>query len=285
VIHRGLPANNVSRARLISIVAAAFAALSAAATPTHAQEYELFNRFSFAFEGSWAVMDSVIRLDSEALGKGTELDFENDGGLDSSKLVPTLSFEWMMGSRHRLGGWWMKVDRDSTRTILEEIRWGDKVFPIEEEVRFLLGNEEIALSYTYVAVLKPRHAFGIGGGFRITKTTAGLAARELEISEEGDFTAPLPFFGFEYRFGISPKWRLISNLGVFYIEIGDFSGSQIVFDGWAEYLAFKRVSFGGGLRFTRIDADMTTGTEIAGNFRGYFKAGTLSSRLFVRVRF
>ena len=65
-----------------------------------------------------------------------------------------------------------------------------------------------------------------------------------------------------------------------------FNRFSFAFEGsWAEYLAFKRVSFGGGLRFTRIDADMTTGTEIAGNFRGYFKAGTLSSRLFVRVRF
>ena len=256
-----------------------FSALSSSA-----QEYDLFDHFSFALEGSWATMDSVIRYDSEA-GPGTELNFENDGGLASSKIVPTLSFDWMIGRRHRIGGWWMKIDRDATNQILEEIKWGDEVFPIDEKVRFLLGMNEIALNYTYMVILKERHAFGIGGGFRILKTTVGLAARDLEISEEDDFTAPLPFINLEYRYGFTPKWRLITDLGFFYIEIGDFSGGQWVIDGWVEYLAFKRVSFGGGLRFTGVDAEMTTGTIIAGDFSGKFKSKTTSLRLFVRLRF
>jgi len=249
-----------------------------------AQEYDLFDHFSFALETSWADMDSVIRFDSEA-GPGTELNFENDGGLSKSEIVPTLSFDWMMGRRHRLGGWWMKIDRDATNQILEEIKWGDETFPIDEEVRFLLGSNELALNYTYMVILKERHAFGIGGGFRTVKTTVGLSARDLEVSEEGDFTAPLPFVNFEYRYGIAEKWRLIADLGVFYLEIGDFSGGQYVLDAWVEYLAFKRISFGGGFRGTSIDADLTTGNEIAGDFTGSFKSTVTSLRLFVRLRF
>jgi hypothetical protein len=230
-------------------------------------------------------MDTIIRLDSETLGQGTELDFENDGGLDESKAVPTVSFEWMIGRRHRLSGWWMKVDRDSTNTILEEIRFGDEVFPIEAEVQFLLGTDEVALQYTYYVSLENRHAVGLGGGFRTLKTTVGLAADNLEISQTGDFTAPLPFFLIDYRFGIAPKWRLIADAGIFYIEIGDFSGSQYVVDSWVEYLAFERVSFGAGLRGTRVDADMKTEGIIGGTFRGLTKMSTGSVRLFVRVRF
>jgi hypothetical protein len=250
-----------------------------------AQEYQLFDRFSIALEGSWAVMDTIIRLDSELLGRGTELDFENDGGLDSSKAVPSLSFEWRIGRRHRLGGWWMNVDRDATTSILTEIRFGDEVFPIDEEVRFLFGTEEVALDYTYFIALKERHAFGLGGGLRTLRTTMGLATTGLEIEQEGDFTAPLPFLWLEYRYGISPKWRLISDLGVFYIELGDFAGSQIVLDGYVEYLAIKRLSLGFGIRGARVDADMTTGTEITGNFRGAVKLSIASARLFLRVRF
>lgn len=277
--HRGRPETPTVILTGVLLLVIAFSAGSASA-----QEYDLFDHFSFALEGSWATMDSVIRFDSEA-GPGTELNFENDGGLASSKIVPTLSFDWMIGRRHRIGGWWMNIDRDATNQLLEEIHWGDEVFPIEEEVRFLLGMNEIALNYTYMVILKDRHAFGIGGGFRILKTTVGLAAPDLEISEEGDFTAPLPFINLEYRYGIAPKWRLIADLGILYIEIGDFSGGQYVLDGWVEYLASKRVSFGGGLRFTGVNAEMTTGTEIAGDFTGEFKSDIASLRLFVRLRF
>ncbi len=266
---------------------ALFAAVALIAPPAAAQqgEYQLFDRFSIALEGSWATMDTNLRLDSELLGKGTELDFESDGGLPSSEVVPSLSFEWMMGRRHRLNGWWVNVDRDSFNTLLEEIRFGDEVFPIDEEVRFLFGSEEFGLGYTYYLSRTPRHAFGLGGGFRTLKVTVGLAAQDLEISEEGDFTAPLPYFLLEYRFGISPKWRLVSDLGVFYISIGDFSGSQLVLDAWVEYLASRRFSVGGGLRGARVDADMTTGTEIAGDFTGAVKMSIASGRLFVRLRF
>jgi hypothetical protein len=230
-------------------------------------------------------MDTTIRLDSELIGKGTELNFEKDGGLDSSKALPTLSFDWRIGRRHRLGGWWANIDRDSITTILTEIKFGDVVFPIEARVRFLLGTEELGLGYTYIISLKERHAFGLGGGFRTLKTTIGLAALNIEKEEEGDFTAPLPFFSVEYRYGISPKWRLVSDFGVFYIEIGDFSGSQIVLDAYVEYLISERFAFGGGIRGSRVDADMTTEHEIAGTFNGAFKMSIMSGRLFFRVRF
>jgi hypothetical protein len=252
--------------------------------PASAQEYQLFDKFSFALEGSWAAMDTIVRLDSD-LGEGTELNFENDGGLAKSTVVPTLSFEWMMGRRHRLAGWWMNIDRNSTDTILQEIKWGDVVFPIDEEVRFLLGNDEIALSYTYMLVLKDRHAFGLGGGLRTVRTTMGLATVEAEISEEGDFTAPLPFINVEYRYGLGEKWRLISDLGVFYVEIGDYAGGQYVLDGWVEYLASRRVAIGAGARGTLVDAEMATGTIITGDFFGQFKSSVVALRLFFRLRF
>jgi hypothetical protein len=273
------------RVRFAGLTAAALLLLVSPQVSAQQGEYQLFDRFSFAVEGSWAILDNVIRLDSDALGRGTELDFENDGGLDDSTIVPSLSFEWMMGRRHRLNGWWVDVDRDSINTILEEIRFGDEVFPIDEEVRFLFESEEFALGYTYYLSRSPRHAFGLGGGFRTLRVTVGLAARDLEITEEGDFTAPLPYLLLEYRYAIAPNWRLTSDLGVFYIEIGDFTGSQIVLDAWVEYLASRRFSVGGGLRSGRVDADMTTGTEIAGDFTGSVKMSIASGRVFVRLRF
>jgi hypothetical protein len=253
-----------------------------ATQPLFAQgnEYSLFDRFSIALEGSFVTMDTNIRLDSTVLDRGTELDFEDDGGLSDSKTTPSIAFDWRIGRRHRVGGWWLDVDRDNTQQILEEIRFGDQVFEIDELVNFGLGNEEFALSYTYFPVLKNRHAFGVGGGLRTLRVSAVLAAVDREVATEGDFTGPLPFVLVEYQYGVTPTLRLVSDFGVFYIEIGEFTGSQLVLDAYLEHLTFKNVAFGFGARGGRVDIDVEKS-----DFRGLAKIGIFGVRAYVRVRF
>ena len=276
-----MPHTRKDRPRRLGLCLLAAGVLAAAAPgPAHAQEYSLFDRFSFALEGSWANLDTRIRLDSKQLEVGTEIHFENQGGLVDNTVVPSLAFDWRIGRRHRLGGWWLDVDRDNTTQILTEIRFGDVVFPIDEEVTFSFGQEELGLAYTYFLTLKERLAFGVGGGLRTLKVDAGLAARDLEISEEGDFTGPLPFVWVEVRYGLARKLRLVSNLGLFYIEIGDYTGSQLVLDAYFEHLTFKNLSFGGGLRGGQVDVDVNTS-----DYAGAVKIGIVSLRVFARVRF
>ncbi len=62
-------------------VAALCGVLALAAVPAEAQrEYEpLFDKFNFQVEASWVNISSEFRLDSEILGEGTTLNFENLG--------------------------------------------------------------------------------------------------------------------------------------------------------------------------------------------------------------
>lgn len=80
--------------------------VSSAAGPVHAQrEFEPhFDKFSFRFDDSWEGLRTEARLDSETLGEGTTLGFEDDLQLDSSKTIPTLAFDWQIARKHRLWG-------------------------------------------------------------------------------------------------------------------------------------------------------------------------------------
>ena len=75
------------------------------ASPAEAQrQFEpLFDRFNFKLEGSWVGLNTEIRLDSEILGKGTTLNFEDDLDLRSNASIPTLAFEWQIARKHKLG--------------------------------------------------------------------------------------------------------------------------------------------------------------------------------------
>jgi len=248
--------------------------------PASAQQDQLFDRFSLALEGSWVRMDTTIRLDSKVLGVGTELDFESDGGLASSKVVPSLSFDWQVGRRHRLTGWWQNVDRSHSAQILEEIRFGDEVYPVDEVVSFGLGEEEYGLGYTYYLSRQERFAFGLGGGVRTLQVSARLAAQGLQVSSEGDFTGPLPFVWADVRSAVGSNWRFVGNLGLFYISFGDYTGHQLVLDASIEHLTLDWLSVGGGLRGGYASVEVDTS-----DYNGEAKLGIGSVRLFARVRF
>jgi len=270
--------------RTASLVLGLAMVMTAGAIPALAQgqteEYPLFDSFSFAFEAAWAGLDTNIRLDSKEFGVGTEIDFESDGGLAESETVPSLSLEWRIGRRHHLNGWWQSVDRDASRQILTEIRFGDVVFPIEEVVTFGFDEEEFGVGYRYYPILKRRTAFGVGGGLRTLRVGAGLRAQEIDLSEEGDFTGPLPFLSLEVRYAIARKLRLVSDLGILYIEIGEYSGGQVILDTYLEHLTFRNVAFGLGVRGGRVSVEVDTE-----DFAGKAKIAVASARIYARVRF
>ena len=94
------------------------------------RDYEpLFDKFNVKLEGSWVGLSTQLRLDSELLGKGTTLSFEDDLDLDKNKIIPTLSFQWQIAKKHKLGFRWQDISRDSSAQALTEIQWGDEIIP------------------------------------------------------------------------------------------------------------------------------------------------------------
>jgi uncharacterized linocin/CFP29 family protein len=138
------------------------------------------------------------------LGKGTELNFENDGGLDSSKAVPSLSFEWRIGRRHRLGGWWMNVDRNATNTILTE-----EQFTAVDEAAIQAAEERLVLVdlFRSVATVGP---VGLGviltsfrrrGTRRAAEQSIRLGARrQRDRTETEESTWPVPITAAEFDY-------------------------------------------------------------------------------------
>jgi hypothetical protein len=112
----------------------------------------LFDDYNFKLEGSWVAMNTAVRLDSKTLGMGTELRFEDDLNLDANKLLPSLSFEWQISDRHRLGARWQDISRDSNSQALKEIQWGDEIIPIDSDIRLAFDVTQYSVDWTYYAI-------------------------------------------------------------------------------------------------------------------------------------
>lgn len=267
------------------VVVVAFVVGMAGAATGGAQEYELYDRFSVALEGSWVDLGTVIRVDNSELDRGTELDLESDLDLDSSKTVPSLSVEWRPWKRHRFGFFWKDVDRSSTSQALEEIRFGDIVVPVEANVELGFNISEYGVAYTYVLRPRERSSFGFGGGLRVLELSTSLSARlegqEEEFYQESDasVTGPLPFLGVEYRHMFSEKLRLQADLGYFYIEVDNIKGGQGLLRTSIEHLTFEHFGFGLGFDASRVKLDAEKES-----WHGEAELDIYDVRLFLRVR-
>jgi hypothetical protein len=233
-----------------------FLAAALAAIPAAAQVSEpLFDVFNFKFEGSWVSLTTKIRLDSELLGKGTTISFEDDLDLPDKEIVPSLSFEWQAGRRHRLGVRWQDINRGSATQMLEEIEWGGEIIPVDANITLDFDIRTLAIDYTYYPWAKRRWAAGLGLGFRVLGLKTVLAEEGVDLEEQVDGTAPLPYVNFEYRRIFRERWRLKAQLGWFEVKIGDIKGGQYIGRLAGEYITSRRWGFGAALNYSNIDVD------------------------------
>ena len=262
------------------------------ASPAEAQrQFEpLFDRFNFKLEGSWVGLNTEIRLDSEILGKGTTLNFEDDLDLRSNASIPTLAFEWQIARKHKLGVRWQDIDRASNTQALTEIQWGDEIIPINADVTLGFDITQTFVDYAYYPWVKDRWAAGFGLGFRWMDLQAALSYRDEGNEVEGDTdvkgSAPLPYLYFEYRRLFSENWRFITGFGWLYLKIDDIEGGQWIGRAGIEYLAGRRWAFGAAINLSTIDVDWNAiSTEEDDVLHLTAKMDINDFSLFVRVRF
>ena len=143
--------------------------------------------------------DSSTRVDS-AFGPGTELNLEDDLGLDSSITVARLGGYLWLGRRHRLDLSVFDLSREATRQITHTIDFGDQTFDIDTVVTTQDDLTIGKIDYTF-AVLNRDHGYlGVIGGLYVGAVTMTLSAAvstsvsngTRERAETKDLTAPLP---------------------------------------------------------------------------------------------
>jgi hypothetical protein len=272
-------------------VAVLCGSLALAAVPAEAQSTygPLFDKFNLQIEASWINIDTEIRLDSEVLGEGTTVNFENLG-LAADKTIPTLAFQWQISKRHRVGVRWQNIDRTSTTQVDEEIHWGDEIIPVDATLDLGIDITQFYVDYAFYPWVKERWAAGFGLGFRWIDLNTKFAWEGANVAEDGGSdtaaSAPLPYLYFEYRRLFSDHWRFLTGLGWLSVKVGDIDGTQWVGHVGIEYLAGDRWSFGAGFNLATVDVDWA-GIEVdQGNALNGSSAWDIDDiSVFARVRF
>jgi hypothetical protein len=199
-----------------SVLLAVFATTSSAAEFSRFREpkprvvEDLF-RAEVSFVG--ATYDTRVRLDADNSGlQNTDIDIEDDLGLDDMRSLVQGEITFLPGERHllRLSG---QATRRSANTLLQRtITFEDDTFVINGRVASKLDLTLFGLTYGYRFLKRER--FELDGTFSIQiaeidanitgRDANGTQIRSAQDAEDG--VAPIPLFGLEGRFDFGSRW-------------------------------------------------------------------------------
>jgi len=246
------------------------AVLLSAATCLQAAEPlgPLFDRFSLKLAGDFASLDTTVRADDKnGVFPGTEINFESDLGLADTNAFGELSFQLLLGRRHRLGFLYDNVSRSGVKTIATEIRFEDVVFPVNAELESSFRSRSLGVNYTFFFLRLGMDDLDV-----------------VDISVEASTEFPQPQIGVEYRQMFGEKWRFIAAASGLAVNLSDgdessFDGSLFNAHASIEHLTFKYASFGGGLFTSFLNATLEDEDD-----RQEVDTSAYGGQVFVRFR-
>jgi hypothetical protein len=164
------------------------------------------------------------RLDS-ASGEGTDLDLEEDLGLESSMSVARIAGYYWLTPRQRLDAGYFDLSRSATNPTQEEIRFGDRTFEIDTVIETENDLRILKADYTFAVLARERGYLGITGGLYVAEMTMTLSAPRLGSSESEGLTAPLPVVGLRGDYAITDRFTLRGAAQWFALETDDVDGT------------------------------------------------------------
>ncbi len=245
-----------SVARWVWILGLFWLALSGAVVAQTEGDSNLIDDFSVKLAGRSSTLDTKIQVDSQIFGVGTIIDVERDLGLSDSEDGLGLGLDWRISRRNQVGLDWAVYKRSRSKSLEHDLQIGDFEYPVGIDLRTDIEIETITARYTYFFVDGPRTAFGAGLGIRWYSFDVVTGTDFLGLDQQAHVSGPVPFVGIDFRWSIAKKWRFLSNLGYFDIEIDDISGGQLLGTAAVEFLPIENLGVGLGFDLGQLDADL-----------------------------
>lgn len=272
---------NRPQTRLMALVVFAMAALCV--TPLAAQETvddDGSTAVDFALDPAWARFrvsigaflmrfDSLIRLDSEEHGIGTEVRLEDDLGFNPDNLDFRIFANYRLGKRSDLTFGYYQWNRGADHVIDEKIQWGDYIIEVGASIDLRNRTKVAQVSYEHSVLKKKKWDLGLSAGLSLFTFHS-----DLEIDgtirpigeEDGDgigggtkqsksLVAPVPAFGLNLRYSIGPHLGAILRGQFFAFQADTWGGSMADIVLGVDWFPWKHVGLGAGFNSVRLNYD------------------------------
>ena len=234
----------------------------------------LYARFKVGAGFFASFFNTQLRVDSEELGVGTEIDLEDDLGFSTRKFDFRGGGYWRLGVRHRITFGYFSLARNSTKVIEEEIQFGDDVFEVDTEVEAQFSSAVPSLGYKFSFIAHPKveASVGIGLSAQITKTSlsavGSVDGEDIDAqSEQKNVTLPIANFNVGATWNPIQRFLVSGFVGGLYVKISDIEASVGTASVNAEYYFLRNLGVGAGYSYVKLGAENTSGNTIDVTYR------------------
>ena len=237
-------------------------------------------RFSLSIGVFIADRDNGTRIDASNGDRGTEVDIENDLGLENSSTVFRLDGYYKFNDRHRIDFSWFDLSRTATNQITGDIDWNDTTFPAGTTLDSTFDLDIYKLAYTWSFMRRDKGFLGATAGVYVMDFATILDGRVINQREIADATAPLPVVGLRGEYDFSDKWTFRASGEVFGFRFEDSDGLLVDVYAGIDYQLFNNAAIGLGLNAVHFDIDFSLT-----NFNGNVDWGYTGALAFLKFAF
>jgi len=197
--------------------------------------------------------DSNTRLDGAAGMRGTDVNLEDNLGLDNSDTVFRIDGYYRFNKKHRLDFSTFDLSRSASILVEREIEWDGTVFPINSTLDSSFDMAIYKLAYTWSFMQREKGYLGLTAGVYVARFGATIVGNVIGERTSNDLTAPLPVFGLRGQYDFTEKLSFRASGEIFALEYGDFTGSMYDVYAGLDYQFFKHLAIGVGINSVSID--------------------------------
>jgi hypothetical protein len=206
---------------------------------------------------SYGVLDAdtdMAVLSSEGIGTG--FSYSDDLGGDDSATTPRIDAYYRFNKKHRIEFTHFRIERDGSQLITIDLDIGDESYNVGDTVVSSIDYELFKIDYAYSFYHSPTVELIASAGLNLTAYEFEYERADGSSADASEVTGPLPMFGLEMSYAISPKWTLHYLSEAFFISIGDeLEGAFQNFEINIEYRIHKHFVLGGGAARFSTDLD------------------------------
>ena len=202
-----------------------------------------------------ADVDTSVRLDSTVLGRGTEVKFEDELGINDSKTLPEFSFLWRINARHGIEASYVTLNRSGSRTLDRTIQFGDVVFAGATVVNSSFDSDVFRVAYRYSPINDKGNELALLLGAHYTTFDAAISSALGTVSESASVDIPLPTIGARGSLRLGEDWRLTGFAQLMKLKVGDYDGSLVNLSAGIEWAFLRQAYLGLGYSYYRYDLE------------------------------
>lgn len=189
-----------------------------------------------------ASIETSVSFQSKNEVVSLKVGLENNLGLEKSKTFFTGNAIWRITKRSGVFASYYRLHRRKTYTVQNDIPYMDKLIPKGTTADVYFNTNMMSVGYLFTIVTDAKSFLGAYLNFYLMNLKTGIESQGFTLNENLAILAPLPNYGLVVGFKATNWLWLTSKIGMFYINLDDFTGRINDVDVSAKFKVYKWVN-------------------------------------------